>query len=286
MDADLETTFQRVRALEAFPTWEEFPPGLKDRLRRAADVLGYLGDCQDMFDDWPLTLHVNKFLTSLVFSRGNEEHAFLCGDGNNGKSWLLYALENVMGDYATGVQAGLFSQPTPSSNQCRLDWLELIGRKVFLAGERGVDTHIDAGTFKALRDPTNAIDIRGLYEGVIKFRSAGRMLFPTNDKVTFKGVIDTGVKRSVLAWPHRFEFVEHPTQELQRKSRDIKNVRYVRSIRAGMLHLFTEIDKVWGASWTTGPILPRPMLVVTASAEICTGSLDSVVDDFVSSACE
>ena len=134
--------------------------------------------------------------------------------------------------------------------------------QAFLAGEKGCDLVMDAGTFKALRDPTNVIELRGLWEGTVKFRSAGRFICPENDKVNFKGGVDGGVRRSTLAWPHPWTFTTaSKLQPGEKLARAIKNTAYVKPIIPGLLLVLIEIDNVWGADWTSGQILPRPECV-------------------------
>jgi hypothetical protein len=232
-------------------------------------------------------LHVLKFLTSIFFSRKNEEHGFPLGGGNNGKSWLLFLMERVLGEYATGIQAGVLSNPVPSPRAPNPDWLDLMGRKVFLGGEKGMDLMIDAGTFKALRDPTNAISLRGLYEGIVKFRSAGRLIIPDNSKVTFKGGVDGGVKRSILAWPHPWTFCLHPTAGTDEKqARDIKTKDYCDQIIRGLLVLFIEIDNAFSKEWICGQILPQPVAVKESISSMLTQRLDSNLEAFLEKYCE
>ena len=146
---------------------------------------------------------------------------------------------------------------------------------------------LDAGTFKALRDPTNVIELRGLWEGTVKFRSAGRFICPENDKVNFKGGVDGGVRRSTLAWPHPWTFTTaSKLQPGEKLARNIKNVAYVKPIIPGLLLVLIEIDKVWGADWTSGQILPRPECVKQAVQELLMQRYDSNIEDFLEVHCE
>ena len=153
---------------------------------------------------------------------------------------------------------------------------------MFLGGEKGSDCYIDAGSFKALRDPTNEVDLRGLWESVVKFRSMGRMLLPENTKLQFKGPIDGGIRRSVLAWPHERTFVKAPRAELNEAlSRDIKNMDYVTKFLPSMWLLLIDFDQVWGKSWTADPIMPRPACVVEATSAMLGSPVESALHDWL-----
>jgi hypothetical protein len=173
---DLRDLLLRMKAREMMPDWSMSPvtPGIASDFKVVCSVIQALSDIHDLYEpDVLLTMHVIKFLASLFFSRGNEEHAIPLGEGENGKSWLMFVVEALLGDYACGIQAGVYGQPVPSPKAPNPDWLALKGRKAFLGGEKGSELKLDAGTYKALRDPTNVIELRGLCEGNVKFRSAG-----------------------------------------------------------------------------------------------------------------
>jgi hypothetical protein len=270
--------------------FERYPQPLLDKLNAIGEILPLIKDIHILYKEplgsWAITMHVLKFVASVFFSRGNEEHGFPLGGGDNGKSFLLYVLDRLLGGYACGVQAGMYSQPVPSPKTPNPEWLALMGKKVFLGGEKGGETKIDAGTFKALRDPTNTIELRGLWEGTVKFKSAGRLILPDNSKVEFKGGIDGGVRRSTLAWPHPWTFrtkVDDPSY--QQQSREIKNKEYVDPLIPGLLLFLMEVDNVWGAEWISGQIQPQPHLVKEASCSLLTGRLDSNLEDFFEAFC-
>ncbi len=104
----------------------------------------------------------------------------------------------------------------------------------------------------------------------MKFKSAGRLIIPDNNKVEFKGGVDGGVRRSTLAWPHPWTFVKVPQPGLMQKvARDIKNTTYVDSIMPGLLLLLIEVDNVWGADWISGQILPQPECVIQVFLCMC-----------------
>ena len=263
---NLADVFQTIRNREIFANWEQYGPETITKLTAIGTILPVLSDVFELYDpSWALTMHILKFVASILFSRGNEENGFPLGEGMNGKSWLLFVLDKLLGDYACGVQAGVYGQPVPSTRTPNPDWLALVGKKAFLGGEKGSDLKIDAGTFKALRDPTNVIELRGLWEGNVKFSSAGRLIIPDNNKVEFRGGVDGGVRRSTLAWPHPWTFVKVPTPgRKEKRARNIKNKEYVDGIIPGLLLILIEIDKMWGGDWTSGQILPQPASVIEA----------------------
>ena len=159
---DLGAIFKSLHVREELASWEQFPADTIAKLEQVCKILVGVGDVHELYaPSWPLTLHVMKFIASLFFSRGNEENGFPLGEGMNGKSWLMFMLDKLLGEYACCVQAGLYSQPVPSTRTPSPDWLSLMGKKAFLGGEKGCDLKIDAGTFKALRDPTNVVELRG-----------------------------------------------------------------------------------------------------------------------------
>lgn len=275
-----------IHTREAFADWENYGSTIIDKLKAVAKLVPALYDFNELYSpNWALTLHVLKFVSSLFFSRQNEENAFPLGEGMNGKSWLLFVIDKLLGQYACGIQAGVYGNPVPSCRTPNPDWLALMGRKAFLGGEKGADLKIDAGTFKALRDPTNVIELRGLWEGNVFFKSAGRMIIPDNSKVEFKGGVDGGVRRSTLAWPHPWTFTKNPTKDNEKMTRDIKNATYVKSIIPGLLLLLIEIDKEWGPGLISGQILPQPACVVESINELLVQKLDSQLDDFLASMC-
>ena len=270
--------------------FENYPPELVTKLEGIGKVLTLVADINLLYKEplgsWALTMHVLKFVASLFFSRGNEEHGFPLGGGENGKSFLLYVIDRLLGGYACGVQAGMYSQPVPSSRTPNPDWLALMGKKAFLGGEKGGDTKLDAGTFKALRDPTNPVELRGLWEGNVKFKSAGRLILPDNAKIEFKGGIDGGVRRSTLAWPHPWTFktvVDDAT--CQQQSREIKSKAYVDPLVPGLLLFLMEVDSVWGRDWISGQIVPQPVAVKEASRSFLHCRLESNLEDFLEGFC-
>ena len=160
---NLSQIFKTIKMRETFANFEAYSPELIAKLRDVCKVLPVLGDLFELYDpNWALCMHVVKFITSLFFSRGNEENGFPLGEGMNGKSWLMFVLDQLLGGYSCCVQAGVYGQPVPSTPTPNPDWLALMGKKAFLGGEKGTDLKIDAGTFKALRDPTNVIELRGI----------------------------------------------------------------------------------------------------------------------------
>ena len=288
LKAVLEEMKQREKDLGG--DFENYPPELVTKLEGIGKVLTLVADIHLLYKEplgsWALTMHVLKFVASIFFSRGNEEHGFPLGGGENGKSFLLYVIDRLLGGYACGVQAGMYSQPVPSPKTPNPDWLALMGRKAFLGGEKGGETKVDAGTFKALRDPTNSIDLRGLWEGTVKFQSAGRLILPDNAKIEFKGGIDGGVRRSTLAWPHPWTFktvVDDATH--QQQSREIKSKAYVDPLVPGLLLFLMEVDNVWGSDWISGQIVPQPVAVKDACRSLLTCRLESNLEDFLEGFC-
>jgi hypothetical protein len=284
---DLKALFMSLKAREGLPNWEILPPDARAQLNIVKTVIKALHDIHELYEpNWPLTLHVLKFLTCVLFSRETEEHGVPLGCGNNGKSWLMFVLERLLGEYSCCVQAGLYSKPVPSSKDCNMDWLALMGRKVFLGGERSGAIKVDGGTWKALRDPTNAVTLRGLYENNVKFRSGGRLILPDNNKIEFTGGVDGGIERSMCAWPHPWVFTTTPTLPHEKPARPIKTIAYVDSIIPGLFYLLSVMDEVWSADWTSGIIKPRPAVVIAAVQEMCEKEHASNFSDFVSDYCE
>ena len=129
---DLHTVFTRLknRETQILIEWEVLPADLVEQLQGIYKCIQAVADIHELYEpNWLLTIHVLKFMASLLFSRGNEENAFPMGGGNNGKSFLMFVLEMLLGQYSCGVQAGLYGKPVPSCAGTNSDWLALVGRK-------------------------------------------------------------------------------------------------------------------------------------------------------------
>jgi hypothetical protein len=276
-----------MKGREGLPGWEAVPDETKAALAKVCEIIQALYDINELYEpNWALTMHVMKFLASILFSRSNEEHGVPLGGGENGKSWLMFVLERLLGEYACGIQAGVYGKPVPSTEKPNPDWLALMGRKVFLGGEKGAGIKVDAGTWKALRDPTNVIELRGLWEGNVKFRSAGRMIIPDNNRIEFVGGVDGGVRRSTLAWPHPYVFTTTPTEDFEKLARPIKTVAYVHELLPGLFYVLSIIDEVWSGDWISGQIKPMPEVVREATKQLLMGVHESNFADFTDEYCD
>ena len=134
-DIDIKAVFNRLRDRERaiLIDWQVLPADLTASLDGIASIIQGVADVHALYEpNWLLTIHVLKFVASLFFSRGNEENAFPMGGGNNGKSWLMFVIEQLLGQYACSVQAGLYGKPVPSCAGTNTDWLALVGRKAIL----------------------------------------------------------------------------------------------------------------------------------------------------------
>ena len=102
------------------------------------------------------------------------------------------------------------SKPPPSAASPELSWLNLKGKRTYMVGEKGSRLQRDPGTFKALREPSATIDVRGLYGGGVNLKPLGKLICPENSKTGWVGGLDGGVRRSLTAWEHKFQFVQLP----------------------------------------------------------------------------
>ena len=65
--------------------------------------------------------------------------------------------------------------------------------RAYMVGEKGSKLQMDPGTFKALREPSATIDVRGLYGGIIKLKPLGKLICPENSRTGWVGGLDGGV---------------------------------------------------------------------------------------------
>ena len=128
---NLREIFNCIRDLErSDPNWEEYSPTIVGQLTEVSKIIVALHDIHDLYEPaWALTMHVMKFIATLFFSRKNEENGFPLGEGSNGKSWLMFVIDTLLGEYSCSVQAGVYGKPVPSCASTNTDWLALVGRK-------------------------------------------------------------------------------------------------------------------------------------------------------------
>ncbi|MFA5597599.1 MAG: phage/plasmid primase, P4 family [Pusillimonas sp.] len=110
------------------------------------------------------------------------EHAWLLcyGTGRNGKSTLLGAIQEILGDYADEAPRGLLLQSN-GSDRHPTELASLLGKRLMLSSESGQGKRLDEEKVKALTGG-DAIKARFMKKDFFTFKPTCKLVLQTNHK--------------------------------------------------------------------------------------------------------
>jgi phage/plasmid-associated DNA primase len=210
-----------------------------------------------------------------------EEILFNTGDGKNGKGLVSTILKVYFGEYCCEPKPEIFSG-NADPNGVSPAFLELRGRRIVLLTDAEAGTKFKAGLLKMLRDQSTELKARGLYKGLVKFSPQFLGFFAANMDFEFNA-IDGGVERSFtgLHWPFHFKAAPTPGTN-ERMFENIKNERYIREyIIPGLDLLLRAVDTHFLKDYTETVVLPRPHVIMQATATLHRDKDDAALDEFM-----
>lgn len=190
----------------------------------------------------------------------------LYGTGANGKSTLINAVQDVLGDYASTAAPGLLV--AKFGNNSSVGEADLMGRRLVVVSETGENEKLNEEQVKRLtsREPIKA---RRLYQQLMQFNPTHLILLQTNHKPRVAGT-DHGIWRRLKLIPFLVT--------IQEGMRDANLGEKLRLEYAGLLSWMVEGWKKYQAGG-----LPIPRAVEAATAEYRSAS--DKIGMFISDCC-
>ncbi|MFL6587208.1 MAG: phage/plasmid primase, P4 family [Luteimonas sp.] len=232
------------------PMWQAF---LRRTFPDTPELVGFL---QKLAGYWLTGLTDPPFLSVLY------------GIGANGKSTLVNAISNAMGDYAAAAPPGLLMARYGERHPTELAMLQ--GRRFVAAAESGEGGRLDEEKVKMLTG-SDRISARRMREDFFDFQPTHKLALMTNHKPMVRGM-DEGIWRRLVLIP--FEQVIPPDE------RDPNLVDKLRAESAGILRWMVEGARQFHED---GSRLTLPASVAQATRDYRTES--DVLGEFISEVC-
>lgn len=211
---------------------------------------------QIMGGDAELIDYLQRILGYAISGQRHEQMLpILYGTGANGKSTLVNAVQDILGDYASTAAPGLLVAKFGQNSS--VGEADLMGRRLVVVSETGESEKLNEEQVKRLtsREPIKA---RRLYQQLMQFNPTHLILLQTNHKPRVAGT-DHGIWRRLKLIPFLVTIPEH--------LRDTDLGSKLRSECAGLLAWMIE---GWKKYQVNG--LPIPRAVEAATAEYRSAS--------------
>lgn len=188
----------------------------------------------------------------------------LYGTGANGKSTLVTAIQEVMGDYAATAAPGLLIAKVAGHDSA--GEADLMGRRLVVVSETGESERLNEEQVKRLtsREPIKA---RRLYQQYVQFNPTHLILLQTNHKPRVAGT-DHGIWRRLKLIPFSVTIPE--------ANRDATLGSKLRSEYAGVLKWMVE---GWKKYQREGLITPPSVLQATADYRSASDQVGLFIDE-------
>jgi putative DNA primase/helicase len=187
--------------------------------------------------------------------------AFLVGEGANGKSTLLDAIRDVLGDYAATAPPG-FLTGRGAENRHPTEVMDLMGRRLLTCNESDQGADLREGHVKQLTGET-VLKGRRMHQDFSEFKNTAKLVLSTNHKPIIQGA-DYGIWRRLrlVMFDVKFGTADEVEAGTATRVKDPKLAAALLDEREGVFAWIVEGSKVW---YRFG--LETPESVLTATSE-------------------
>jgi P4 family phage/plasmid primase-like protien len=166
---------------------------------------------QSMFESEEMYNYVLDIMTSLLYGKNLfQEFYIFTGVGSNGKSMLMNAISQVLGDYAKKIGVNTFTKPSKSANETS-ELYNCKGTRFIYTEEPDTNDKLITSRVKELSGDSK-IKTRGLFAHPIEWTPQFKIVMCCNDLIQLSKV-DNGIARRLRVVGFRYKFVDEPDED-------------------------------------------------------------------------